>query len=76
MYAEQFQVLYRTFNDLKGQTFWDFFTKHVWILHNCVKINNLENCLIITWPGRMESLVSFATISISTDKVFTPQRTF
>ena len=50
------------------------FTTHFWNLHNCVKINISEICLIIKWPDSVESRISFATISrpISTDYVFTP----
>ena len=53
-----------------------FLQNIVIILNNCVKINNLEIPLTMTWPDGVGFLVLFPVISISIDKVFTPQRTF
>ena len=57
--------------NLARSKFWDFFTKYLLALHNCVKIIILETCLMIIYTDSVESLLSFATISLSIDQFLT-----
>ena len=58
------EILHDMHLNLARSKFWDFFT-YFWTLHNFVKIFVLETCLMIIYTDSVESLLSFATISIS-----------
>ena len=75
-YMSSREILRDTYLNLARSKFWDFFTKYFWTLHNCVKIIILETCLMIIHTDSVESLLSFATISISIDQFLTPRRRF
>ena len=62
--------------NLARSKFWEFFTKYFWTLHNWVKIIILETCLMNVQTDSVESLLSFATISLSIDQFLTLRRKF
>ena len=70
------EILHDMHLNLARSKFWDFYTKYFWTLHNSVKIIILETCLMIIETDSVESLLSFATISISIDQFLTPRGKF
>ena len=76
LYRSSREILRDMHLNLARSKFWDFFTKYFWTLHNCVKIIILETCLMIIQTDSIESLLSFATISLSIDQFLTLRRKF